>query len=234
MRSLLVTFSGLDGAGKSTQIERVLAELRAQGLNPVYLWTRGGYTPVFSALKTLMRRATRGRMLPQAGPSEERSRALGRPAVRRAWLTLAILDLLWVFGLQVRWWQARGRPVVCDRYLWDTWIDFCLSFPGEDVERWRLWQTLVRLTPRPDAAFLIVLPVDESVRRLQLKREPYPTPPEVLVKRLARYEQLAAGSKASGWAQWLVLDGLRPADEQAMEIRACLAGMAQRTRQGEA
>jgi dTMP kinase len=233
MRGFLVTFSGLDGAGKSTQIERVLAEFRAQGLDPAYLWTRGGYTPVFSALKTLLRRTTRERMLPQAGPSEERSRALGRPAVRRAWLTLAILDLLWVFGLQVRWWQARGRPVICDRYLWDTWIDFCLNFPGEDVERWRLWQTLVRLTPRPDASFLITLPVDESVRRSHLKREPYPTPPEVLAKRLALYEQLAAGSKASAWAQWRVLDGLRPADDTAAGIRACLAGIAQRMGQGK-
>src|SRR5512135_1854611 len=109
MSRILVTFSGLDGAGKSTQIDSLLADLRRQELDPVYLWTRGGYTPLFSSLKSLLRRASHGRVVPAPGPSQQRSQALAKPGLRRAWLVLALLDLMWIFGVQIRWWRKRGR-----------------------------------------------------------------------------------------------------------------------------
>src|SRR5437867_8134663 len=90
----LLTFSGLDGAGKSTQIELLRGRLRARGLETTVVWVRGGYTPFFTRLKSLARRAA-GRRLPPSGPGERRSEALGRPWVRRAWLAAALLDLAW-------------------------------------------------------------------------------------------------------------------------------------------
>ncbi len=225
----LVSFSGLDGAGKSTQIDRLLATLKAQGRNPVYLWTRGGYTPLFSGLKSLLRSASRGRILPAPGPSRQRTQALAKPAARRTWLVLALLDLLWVFGVQVRWWNRRGRPVICDRYLWDTWIDFCLNFPGESVEEWRLWRILARIAPRPDVAFLLLLPVDESVRRSQLKGEPFPSSREILSSRLALYEQLLAGRGPERKVAWHALDARRPVDDLAAEIGTAVAPLLARS-----
>lgn len=39
-RGLLVAFSGINGAGKSTQIELLMDRLRQEGQNPTYVWTR--------------------------------------------------------------------------------------------------------------------------------------------------------------------------------------------------
>lgn len=210
-RGSLITFSGLDGAGKSTQIELLMERLRQDGQDPLYVWTRGGYTPLFERLKKLARRLPR-RGLPPAGNNPQRARAFGKSWVRRLWLTLALLDLLWVWGVQLHWRRWRGRTVVCDRYLWDTLLDLGLNFSQERVDRWWLWRLLARVAPRPDVAFLLLVDVDESVRRSDAKGEPFRDPPEVLARRLAQYR---------AWAKeghWHVLDGRRPIPELAAQV----------------
>jgi thymidylate kinase len=211
----LIAFGGLDGAGKSTQIELLRARLAGSGWSPAVVWVRGGYTPVFSTLKRLVRRLG-GRRVPAAGRGEARARAFGRPALRRLWLVAALLDLLLLLAVRVRWWRWRGRVVICDRYLLDTRLDFRLNFPDETVERWWLWRLVERLVPRPDAAFLLLVPVAESERRSEAKREPFPDPAPVLAARLAQYQALGA---ASGY---VVLDGSRPVRAVAETIRDLL------------
>lgn len=208
----LIAFSGLDGAGKSTQINLLIERLRAAGHQPVYLWTRGGYTNNFNALKSLLRRVSRQKALPPSGHSDQRDQAFAKGRVRKVWLWLAILDLIWVYTVQVRWLRWLGRTVICDRYIWDTLVDFRLSFAHENVERWGLWSLLVRLTPKPDASFLLLVPVTESMRRSDIKGEPYRDPQEVLADRLAQYQLLAQQDF------WHVLDGLHPAADLAAEI----------------
>lgn len=210
-KGMIVTFSGLDGAGKSTQIELLLDELRRQGRRPVYLWTRGGYTGLFEALKRVLRKAP-GQVMPSSGPNRERATAFGRPLVRKIWLAVALLDLMRIYGLQLRWWRWRGHAVVCDRYLWDTLIDFRLNFPSEQVERWWLWRALAWVAPRPRAAFLLLVPVEESLRRSDIKGEPFRDSAEVLAQRLVAYQRL------NGTIYWHVLDGRRAKSDLAAEI----------------
>ena len=210
-QGLVVAFSGLDGAGKSTQIELLMDHLRRRGRKPIYVWTRGGYTPLFKGLKALLRRLP-GRAVPPPGNNPQRAQAFSKGWVRRLWLVVALLDLLWLYGLQLRWWRWRGRAVVCDRYLWDTLIDFRLYFPQERVEHWWLWRCLVRAAPQPGAAFLLLVPVEESVRRSDVKGEPFCDPPEVLARRLAQYQALAQGG------HWQVMDGRRPIPELEAEV----------------
>ena len=211
----LLTFSGLDGAGKSTQIELLRGRLRARGLETTVVWVRGGYTPFFTRLKSLARRAA-GRRLPPSGPGERRSEALGRPWVRRAWLAAALLDLAWLLGVRVRILRRRGRIVLCDRYLVDTLIDFRLNFLAEQVERWWLWRAVERLAPHPDATFVLLVPVAESERRSDLKGEPFRDSREVLSARLAHYRALAPRSQCT------ILDGSQPAAEIAATIAAAI------------
>ncbi len=189
IRGSLITFSGLDGAGKSTQIALLTDYLLKSGRKPVYIWTRGGYTSVLQGLKTLSRRLL-SRSLPPSGKSPQRSYAFSKWWVRRLWLSLSLLDLLWVYGVQIRWHRYRGRTVLCDRYVWDTAIDFRLNFPQEKLERYWLWRLLERISPQPDAAFLMLLSVEESVRRSEIKGEPFPDLVEVLRQRLAYYQDL--------------------------------------------
>ena len=221
-RSPIIVFSGLDGAGKTTQINLLLEHLRAEGQRPVYLWVRGGYTPLFVKLKALLRRAPGRAVLPPPGQSTERKQALGKRWVRRLWLTVSLLDLMLTYGVLVRWWRVRGRTVVCDRYLWDTELDFRLNFPQEQVETWWLSRLLTKIVPRPAVAFLLLLPVEESLRRSKLKKEPFPDTPEVLAARLAFYQN------ASAHWDCQMLDGRRTIAELAAEIQERVAAVMSR------
>ena len=211
VRRLLVVLSGIDGGGKSTQIELLKDYYQRQGLSPVCLWTRGGYTSIFNALKGIARRLSGGK-LPTSGPGKQRDELLQRKWIQFLWLTIAILDLMRVYGVQVRWWLLRGKPVLCDRYLWDTLIDFKLAFPNIGVEEWLLWKILVWMTPRPDAAFLLTIPLDESEHRCQIKYEPFPDTAEMRAKRFAAYQ------KASRRGHWQILDATKPVADVAAEI----------------
>ena len=190
-RARLVAFSGVDGSGKSTQIERLEAELAARGQAFHRVWARGGYTPGFNVLKGLMRRGA-GKRVPSAGPSEARDRALGRPWVRRVWLWLAIADLTLLYAVALRWWRVRGRTVICDRYVVDTQLDFALHFPTVNVERMLLWKILKLVAPRPEVHLVMLLPVEESLRRCAEKGEPFTDPVERFEARLEFYKLLGA------------------------------------------
>jgi thymidylate kinase len=210
-------FSGLDGAGKSTQIGLILARFEAAGISARCVWIRGGYTPGFEWLKRTLRRLKSG-ALPAPGRSAERQQRFRSPHVRRLWLVIALCDLAALVGW-IRCLLLFGRTVVADRYLEDTLLDFQLNFPEEDVRRWWLWRFVCGVAPSPNHSFVFIIPVAESLRRSQLKQEPFPDSPEVLAARLAGYQRLLA---QGGFHE---MDGLQP--REVLHDRICrICGLA--------
>ena len=205
-KGLTVSFSGIDSSGKTTQIELLRQHVRSRGRREVYLWGRVGYTGVFSAAKWVGRRLLGSRM-PAQGDVKRRERALRSGWLRRLWLTLALLDLLRFYALRVRLERLRGRVVVCDRYVWDSLVDLRLGFVEDRAERWWLWRLVERCAPKPDLALLFTVSVEESVRRSDLKREPFRETPQRLAERAEEYAKL---SVAAGWQ---VVDGTAPPAE---------------------
>lgn len=208
----LIVFSGLDGAGKSTQIELLQAEFQKRGVPVTYIWSRGGYTPIFNALKSIARRLSSRRLVPASGHSEQRTKRFARPMVQKIWLVIAILDLWVTYAIWLRWLMLSGNAIICDRYIRDTQIDFRLNFPDLKFERWLFWKLLVASTPKANAAFLLLIPVEESMRRSNLKAEPFPDSRETLDSRLRAYQKLVSEE------HWQVLDGCQPIEELSMLI----------------
>jgi thymidylate kinase len=223
VRPPLVTFTGIDGAGKSTQIRLLRDELERLGIPTRYLWSRGGYTTGFETLKTWLRRNVPG-ALPAPGHSPARERCLKRPGVRRLWLSLAILDLIRVYGLQVRCWRASGYVVICDRYLWDTLVDFRMNFPEVTVERWLIWRLLERVAPKPSYAWFLDIPLEESECRSVEKGDPYPDALDVRMRRHALYTDLAQAPRL-----WRIVDATQPAIDVAAEISAAMLSRYERS-----
>ena len=195
MNTKFIVLSGIDGAGKSTQLDLIKKYFEEHEQSVISLWTRGGNTPGINALKALLRKLA-GKKLPPSGHSLKRDQMLEKGWIQRMWLILAILDLLRIYSITLRWWLFRGKVVICDRYLWDTFIDFKIMFPNIDVKNWLLWKILVRCTPVPGKSVLLMIPLSLSEKRCLQKYEPFPDTPE---RRKQRYELYETTSKLKHW-----------------------------------
>jgi len=181
-------FSGLDCSGKSTQIEFLKEMFSKQGKKSLVFWSRGGYTPGFQKLKDILRRFS-GKKLPEPGLSPAREKALANSFIRRIWLTIAMLDLIFFYTFYLRFKYLLNYNIICDRYLMDTNIDFKLAYPLDNTDTWFLWKLLKYTALKPDFHFVSTIPVSEALIRSKFKFEPFPDTPETLDKRLCLYDK---------------------------------------------
>lgn len=188
---VLIALSGIDGAGKSTQLELLADELERRGRRPVRLWYRPGYSRRLDRARALIRRL-RPVTLPGADRAEARAAAFARPGVSAAWMIAAVLDTLVEYGALARRHLGRGRDVLCDRYLMDARLDLELRFPQLDPWAARLSAALEVLCPVPDSQILLMISEEEMRRRNRLAAEPFPDPPQIRAARHRAYRELAS------------------------------------------
>lgn len=179
----MITFSGLDGSGKSSVIAWLRAVLEARGQAVTVLHMNddvGVYALVRGArdrVKRWLRRPVSGPVPPgvpdqravrRAGPPAGRSRIrdligqlrytlIWNKPVRRG---LYLVDLL-LFQAQRLWVERlRGHLLIMDRYFYDTLVDLS----DGDRAGWTRW--LHRLTPTPALPVLLdVTPEDSFARK---------------------------------------------------------------------
>jgi dTMP kinase len=148
-RGCLITVEGIDGAGKSTQVERLAAVLSAAGHSLVT--TR---EPGATALGRELRRLVLGRELALAPAAE---------------LFLFLADRADHVATVIRPALQRGAIVLCDRFL-----DSTIAYQGYgregDLERVRRWDADSREDLEPDLTLLLDVPVELGAERR--RREP--------------------------------------------------------------
>ena len=187
--SKFIAFSGLDGAGKSTQIDLLKQYFISKNQSVLVFWSRGGYTPGFSLLKKCLRLIA-GKKLPKAGNSKQRDKVISNPKIQRVWLNIALLDLIFYYSVYLRFQKVFLRKtIICDRYIYDTYIDFKLAFSNQDFERFFLWKTLNKIALKPSKHYVALITVEESQRRSTIKGEPFPDTEETLKNRLSFYQE---------------------------------------------
>ena len=194
----LVTFEGGEGAGKSTQIERLAATLRAAGLDPLVTREPGG-TPGAEQIRRLLVEGPPDRWLPL-------SEALLLLAARHDHVVRRIAPAL-----------ADGRWVLCDRFMDSTRVYQGVAGAVGEAVIDRL-HAVVLGELRPDLTVILDVPVATGLGRRQdaVGRQRYERMSS------AFHEQVRAGFLALARAQperCVVVDGNRPVEVVADEIR---------------
>ena len=180
----MISFSGIDCGGKSTQIERISEYLKSRGKRCRVIHSRGGYTPMLELVKNLIRRDRGGRAEDHARYREE---VHGSPKKRKLLLWLSIADLGAYYGIWFRLVELFGTTILADRYFWDSYIDFKMKYPEFDFERWLVWRVAKAIYKKPKHSIIYTIPAELSMYRSTLKDEPWPEPVEVRRDRIDRY-----------------------------------------------
>lgn len=179
----MISFSGIDCSGKSTQIDLLVKKLEAEGKKCEVVWSRGGYTPGVDFLKKLIRggkTTTKEERLEQSAKVNENMK-------KRKLLFIASLMDLWRFytiSLRIK---GIGKTIICDRYIWDTYIDFKMKYPEYDFEHGFWWRLTLKTMAKPKPSFCLLIPAEMSMYRSSLKDEPFPEPIEVRQDRIDLY-----------------------------------------------
>lgn len=150
---MLVSFSGIDGAGKSTQINKLCIDLLGAGrrVDLLTFWDN------VATLKNLRERAAHEVFGGDKGIGAPDAPILRRDKnVQTGFMTLARLGLYFADALSLRRvvkkaMRSGAEIVIFDRYILDELVNLNLRNPFARLYLQLIW----KFSPRPDVAFLL-------------------------------------------------------------------------------
>lgn len=162
-RGMIVSLSGIDGAGKTVHGQALVKAFETSEIKSHIFWNRFGS----SAQKNDSRLNEAAISHPSdiAASLARRRQRLHNPLIRSGWLVFNLIGFIVRCNLHVRFPRWFGGVVICDRYLYDAIVEIKASLP--EGSRWvsiAEW-LLVRLCPRPNLAWLLDSPAEISVGR---------------------------------------------------------------------
>jgi dTMP kinase len=162
-RGRLISFSGIDGSGKTTQVKLLEDRLKQNGVETSKMWSR--WRPLLSLpLLQFLRRTGQARVHKADFLSIVDFQDPKNDAIASLWCFATQLENFLKTSLKVFFPLTLGRTVVCDRYTLDLLVDG-MSDLRDPPTRIRLGFKLLRLLPRPDQAFLIDIDAESAYGR---------------------------------------------------------------------
>lgn len=203
MAGLFIAFEGIDGSGKSTQLERFVAWARDHDADVLQVREPGG-TQIGERVRALL-------LDPATGNISGSAEALLYAAARAELVERVIAPAL-----------AAGRIVVADRYV-DSSLAYQGAGRGLGVDRVLAANTLATGELMPDAAVLVRVDASTAARRVAASADGPPDRIEQAGKDffervVGAYDELAEryGDR------FVVVDGTRDQQEIHLEVVAAL------------
>lgn len=163
---LIISFSGIDSAGKTTQIDLFSNYLREHKISYKKVWSKARGTPGVLLLKHIVRS---DKKMDSAGKIEYRNEIFNNLKKKKLLYIASMLDLCWYWGIHYRVLNVFYKYLICDRYLWDTYIEINHDFVGIDIDHSLLWKIVKCVAPKPRHSFVLIIPPEISLMRDKLK-----------------------------------------------------------------
>lgn len=160
---LLISFSGIDGAGKSTQIDNLRNHLEQSGrtVQIITFWDDVATLKQFrEGVGHKVFKGDKGVGSPEA-PIHRRDKNVQSPLVNLSRLALYFGDALSLRGTVRRVTQSNADVVIFDRYLFDELANLKLSSAAIRT----YIRSVMRLVPRPDVSFILDADPDAAFAR---------------------------------------------------------------------
>ncbi len=159
---MIVSFSGIDSAGKTTQIELLSEYCVRNHIRCRKVWSKARGTPGVLLLKELVRKDKKMDALEK---TKYRNEVFQNLQKQKLLYTVSMLDLCWYWGIYYRVLGRMHRFLICDRYLWDTYVEIKQDFKDIDIDRSKLWKIVKHISPKPKHSFVFVIPAEVSLER---------------------------------------------------------------------
>ncbi len=146
-KNLLISFSGIDGTGKTTHITKLVNRFKGMMIPAQY--GRGLWSPTISYPLMAVLYLVKG----WRRKDYHKSRIL-----RKIWNYIVILDFLYIYLFKIKIHLLVGKTVFCDRYVYDLMA----TLMHDGLYNERASKLLLKLFPQPDLAFMLDIPEDVS------------------------------------------------------------------------
>lgn len=213
---MIISISGIDSAGKSTQIELLRKDFEEKNYSYCIKWSKARATPGVVFLKSIFRR---DKKMNYAEKMEHREEVFQDKKKKTLLLFASIVDLCFYWGIYFRVLEYKKKYLIFDRYLWDTYVEIKSDFYGIDFEKWFVWKLLVKVTPKPDVSIILVVPVEVSLSRDINKTDITVENPAVIDSKEKKIEKLESYYKLIEDNKWdHVIDGTKTVEEVHNEL----------------
>ncbi|MCK4349131.1 MAG: hypothetical protein KAW47_11000 [Thermoplasmatales archaeon] len=146
-KNMFVSFSGIDGTGKTTQITKLVNRFKGMMIPAQY--GRGLWSPKISYPLMGVLYLVKG----WRRKDYHKSRFL-----KKTWNYIVILDFLCIYFFRIKVHLLIGKTVFCDRYVYDL----IATLMHDGLYNERASKLLLKLSPQPDLAFMLDIPAEVS------------------------------------------------------------------------
>ncbi len=220
MQKYRVALVGLDGSGKSANINRMKADAGLEGFSFVWVrWEPKLLAPAYWLLNLKLKKkddhpdntvsgVERELSVNYESKSEIKRRLFQNRFLQFAWLAYAKLDYVIQFYCKVTKLLLKGNNIIFDRYFVDLFVDQGLNFGCTPQEISAMIRKNMNLFPQIHKTIYI-----RTSPEICFKRKDDIPSMDYLLKRYAVYEQLSVDFG------WFAVDGEAPFEEVYSQIK---------------